>query len=132
MTAAEPSIIHNTFVIERNYPQPPNVLVSNRSCSSDSSCTKSESMVWSSPDGQTLVVNYNDEYFGNGSDYSGTSYSTNGGASWTLFSGAPATTEPGAQPGFHGAIAAATPQNILTVPGGMPSTSPIFRSLRPS
>lgn len=47
-------------------------------------------------------------------------YTTNGGASWTLFNGAPATNEPGAQPGFHGAIAAATPQNIVMVPGGMP------------
>jgi hypothetical protein len=69
--------------IEESYPQPPNVLVSNRTCSSQTSCTKSESMVWSSPDGQTLVVNYNDDYFGNGSDYSGTSYSTDGGATFT-------------------------------------------------
>jgi hypothetical protein len=63
-----------------DYPQPPNVLVSNRSCSSQTSCTKSENMVWASPDGQTIVVNYNDH---NGSQYSGTSYSTNGGATFT-------------------------------------------------
>ena len=62
-------------------PAPPNVLVSNRSCSSASSCTKSESMVWGN--GSTIVVNYNDEYFGNGSDYSGTSYSTDGGNTFT-------------------------------------------------
>lgn len=66
---------------ENSYPQPPNVLVSNRSCSSQTSCTKSESMVWGN--GQTIVVNYNDEYYGNGSDYSGTSYSTDGGATFT-------------------------------------------------
>src|SRR5271165_1949989 len=59
---------------EDDYPQPPNVLVSNRTCTSQSSCTKSENMVWSSPDGQTLVVNYNDH---NNGQYSGTSYSTN-------------------------------------------------------
>ena len=45
---------------EDNYPTPPNVLVSNRTCTSQTSCTKSESMVWGSPDGQTIVTNYND------------------------------------------------------------------------
>ena len=64
--------------IEDDYPQPPNVLVSNRSCSSDASCTKSESMVWAN--GQTIVVNYNDH---NNGQYSGTSYSTDGGATFT-------------------------------------------------
>ncbi len=61
-----------------NFPQPPNILVSNRSCSSSSSCTKSENMVWEN--GSTVVVNYNDH---NASQYSGTSYSTDGGATFT-------------------------------------------------
>ncbi len=61
-------------------PAPPNILVSNRTCASSSSCTKSESFVWAKPDGMTLVANYNDH---NQSQYSGTSYSTNGGATFT-------------------------------------------------
>jgi len=65
---------------EDDYPQPPNVLVSNRTCTSQTSCTKSENMVWASPDGQTVVVNYNDHQNG---QYSGVSYSTNGGATFT-------------------------------------------------
>ena len=61
---------------------PPNVLVSNRSCSSGSSCTKSENMVYKSTrvGDNTVVVNYNDH---NGSNYSGTSFSTDGGATFT-------------------------------------------------
>jgi len=64
--------------------QPPNVLVSNRSCSSNSSCTHSESMVWHStmPGSHLLVVNYNDDYT-NGDNYSGTSFSTDDGATFT-------------------------------------------------
>ena len=56
-------------------PQPPNVLVSNRSCTSGSTCTKSESNVWHSAKAgdNTVVVNYNDH---NGNNYSGPSYST--------------------------------------------------------
>jgi len=63
-------------------PQPPNILVSNRSCTSGSSCTKSESMVWHSAKtgDKTVVVNYNDH---NGSNYSGTSFSTDGGSTFT-------------------------------------------------
>ena len=61
-----------------NYPAPPNVLVSNRSCSGPTSCTKSENMVWEN--GSTVVVNYNDHNVG---QYSGTSYSTDGGATFT-------------------------------------------------
>jgi len=68
---------------EDNYPQPPNILVSNRSCSSQSTCTKSENMVWSSPDGQTIVVTYNDDYGVSNNGVSGLSYSTNGGATFT-------------------------------------------------
>ncbi len=65
-------------------PQPPNVLVSNRTCSSNSSCTHSESMVWRSTrvGDNTVVVNYNDDYT-NGNNYSGTSYSTDGGQTYT-------------------------------------------------
>jgi hypothetical protein len=61
---------------------PPNIIVSNRSCSSGSSCTKSESMVWHSAKAgdNTIVVNYNDH---NGANYSGTSYSTDGGQTFT-------------------------------------------------
>lgn len=74
---------------EDNYPAPPNVLVSNRTCTSQTSCTKSESMVWASPDGQTLVVNYNDHQNG---QYSGVSYSTNGGTTFTEIEPPPFTT----------------------------------------
>ena len=71
---------------EEDYPAPPNVLVSNRTCTSQSTCTKSENMVWSSPDGQTIVVNYNDL---SETSTSGTSYSTNGGATFTEIIPAP-------------------------------------------
>src|SRR5271165_1684286 len=52
---------------------PPNIIVSNRSCSSGSNCTKSESNVWHSAKAgdNTIVVNYNDH---NGNNYSGVSY----------------------------------------------------------
>ena len=68
--------------VSSDEPQPPNVIVSNRSCSSNSSCTKSESMVFHSSKAgdQTVVVNYNDHY---GSGYSGVSYSTDGGTTFT-------------------------------------------------
>jgi len=70
--------------VDGDTPQPPNILVSNRSCSSGSSCTHSESMVWHStrPGDNTIVVNYNDDN-SNGSNYSGTSFSTDGGATFT-------------------------------------------------
>jgi hypothetical protein len=61
------------------YPQPPNILVSNRSCSASNSCTKSENMVWEN--GSTVVVNFNDNT--GGSCYSGMAYSTDGGATFT-------------------------------------------------
>ena len=63
-------------------PQAPNILVSNRSCSGPTSCTHSESMVFASPRAgdHTVVVNYNDH---NGANYSGTSYSTDGGSTFT-------------------------------------------------
>ena len=68
--------------VDGDAPLPPNVLVSNRSCSSGSSCTKSESFVFHSAKAgdNTVVTNYNDH---NGNNYSGTSYSTDGGATWT-------------------------------------------------
>ncbi len=76
---------------EEEAPQPPNVLVSNRTCSSNSSCTHSESMVWHSTQvgSGTLVVNYNDDTNGNGSNYSGTSYSTDDGNTFTEIIPAP-------------------------------------------
>ena len=61
-------------------PGSPNILVSDRTCTSASSCTKSENMVWEN--GSTVVVNYNDSNSG-GSNYSGISYSTDGGATFT-------------------------------------------------
>jgi len=64
---------------------PPNIRVSNRSCSSSSSCTKSESMVAGSTKdkGQTIVVNYNDDDGVSNNGVSGTSYSTDGGKTFT-------------------------------------------------
>jgi hypothetical protein len=59
---------------------PPNILVSNRSCANAQNCTKSESMVWPSSFDSTVVVNYNDH---NANQYSGTSYSLDGGATFT-------------------------------------------------
>ena len=66
-------------------PAPPNIRVSNRACSSASSCTKSESMVWASTKnkGKTIVANYNDHNPNAGTFvYGGTSYSINGGATF--------------------------------------------------
>ena len=63
---------------ENEPPAPPNILASNRSCGSASTCTKSENMVWSN--GSTIVVNFNDH---NNGQYSGMAYSTNGGATFT-------------------------------------------------
>lgn len=60
---------------------PPNVMVSNRTCTSSSSCTKSENMVYASTANPLdIVVNYNDH---NGGQYSGTSYSHDGGLTFT-------------------------------------------------
>ena len=66
-------------------PAPPNVLVSNRSCSSGSTCTKSESMIWrSSRSGDmTVVTNYNDHNAAFNGSYGGTSYSTDNGSTLT-------------------------------------------------
>jgi hypothetical protein len=62
---------------------PPNIRASNRKCTSDSTCTKSESMAWGSTKnkGQTIVVNYND-HNPSYNTYTGTSYSTDGGATF--------------------------------------------------
>jgi hypothetical protein len=63
-------------------PNPPNIRVSNRSCSSASSCTKSENMVWASTKNRKQIVdNYNDSN-GAGTSYTGTSYSADGGATF--------------------------------------------------
>jgi hypothetical protein len=63
-------------------PQPPNILVSTRVCTSNSSCTRSETMVAHSTaaGSNIMVANYNDH---NGNNYSGTSYSTDNGTTWT-------------------------------------------------
>ena len=61
-------------------PAPPNIRVSSRACSNAQNCTKSESMVWASSVDPTIVVNYNDH---NANQYSGTSYSTDGGTTFT-------------------------------------------------
>jgi hypothetical protein len=61
---------------------PPNVRASNRACSSSTSCTKSESNAWASTKNpKQIVVNYNDSA-GNGSSYTGTSYSSDGGVTF--------------------------------------------------
>jgi hypothetical protein len=64
-----------------NFPAPPNVLVSNRSCNSASSCTKSESMVWGN--GSTVVSAFNDHDSSQSNTYGGVAYSTDGGATFT-------------------------------------------------
>jgi len=62
---------------------PPNIRVSNRSCTTDQ-CTKSEDMVWASTkdNGKTIVVNYNDDQLHSVPSLSGTSYSSDGGATF--------------------------------------------------
>lgn len=66
---------------------PPNVQVSNRSCSSSTSCTKSENMVFANVNNpMNIVVNYNDH---NANQYSGTSFSNDGGATFTELSPPP-------------------------------------------
>ncbi len=66
---------------------PPNVQVSNRSCTSASSCTKSENMVYANVSNPSnIVVNYNDH---NANQYSGTSFSNDGGATFTEISPPP-------------------------------------------
>ncbi len=73
---------------------PPNIRVSNRKCGSAGGCTHAESMVWGSTKdgGKTIVVNYDDDYYGDGTDYSGTSYSTDGGATFHEISPPPFAT----------------------------------------
>lgn len=67
----------------------PVVRASNRACTSSTSCTKSENMVsGSTSNPMDIVVNYNDHQ---GSSYSGTSYSHDGGATFTELSPAPFT-----------------------------------------
>ena len=63
-------------------PQPPNILVSTRSCSDPSTCTKNTSVVWHSArvGDNTIVVNFDDDYQGGDS---GTSFSTDNGATFT-------------------------------------------------
>jgi len=63
---------------------PPNVLISNKTCTSNASCTRSESMVYHSlrVGDNTVVTNFNAEY-GTGSCYSGLAYSTDGGSTYT-------------------------------------------------
>ncbi|HLI64528.1 MAG TPA: sialidase family protein, partial [Terriglobales bacterium] len=70
--------------VEGAEPQPPNVLVSTRTCTSSSGCTRSESTVWHSalPGDNTVVANFNAEY-GTGSCYSGIAGSTDGGSTFT-------------------------------------------------
>ena len=77
-----PDAIGEGDAVSGDEPSPPNIIVSNRSCSSGSNCTKSESMVFHSAKAgdNTIVVNYNDH---NGNNYSGTSYSTDGGQTFT-------------------------------------------------
>ncbi len=71
-----------------NFPlMPPNIQVSNRSCTSSTSCTKSENMVYANVSNpMNIVVNYNDH---NANQYSGTSVSNDGGATFTELSPPP-------------------------------------------
>jgi len=75
-------------------PGAPNIQVSNRNCTSGSSCTKSENMVWASTkdNGKTIVINFNDDNPGNGSNYSGVAYSLDSGATFTQISPSPFAT----------------------------------------
>ena len=76
---------------------PPNVRVSNGSdCSGSADVCGSESMVAASTanKGQTIVVNYNANY-DNGSSYTGTSYSTDGGVTFKEIQPAPFATAHG-------------------------------------
>jgi hypothetical protein len=68
------------------YPAPPNILVSNRSCSSPTACTKSESMVWAHPvcaagpgTSGVIVVAFNDHDTTMSNTYGGVSASTDCG-----------------------------------------------------
>jgi len=76
--------------VDDDTPQPPNVVVSNRTCTSSSHCTKSENMVARStaPGSGLMVDNFNDETQSGGC-YSGTSFSTDGGSTWTQIVPAP-------------------------------------------
>lgn len=66
---------------------PPNIIASNRTCTSSSSCTKSENMVYANTTNPfNLVVNFNDH---NANQYSGTSYSTDGGTTFHQLSPPP-------------------------------------------
>jgi len=72
---------HPVLGAEHMAPAPPNVLASNRSCTGPTACTKSESSAWASTknNGKTVVVNYNDHNSNPVDQYSGTSYSIDGG-----------------------------------------------------
>ena len=71
-------------------PAPPNILVSNRQCTSSGTCTKSESSVWHSSKvgDHTVVVNFNDI----DNQLTGTAYSTDDGATFTQIVPPPFTT----------------------------------------
>ncbi len=79
-----------------------NVLVSNGSdCNSNEDMCGSESMVAASTadKGQTVVVNYNSNYVSDSSNYSGVSYSTDGGVTFTQIQPSPFATSHGANYG---------------------------------
>ncbi len=81
-----------SYGVEDEAPQPPNILVTNRTCTSDA-CTRSESVVWHSTRSgdNTVVVNYNDDTAQNGS-ITGTSFSTDGGNTFTQINPPPFAT----------------------------------------
>jgi hypothetical protein len=83
--------------VAREATAPPNIRVSNGSdCSGSADVCGSESMVAASTadKGQTIVVNYNANYDGAG-NYSGVSYSTDGGATFHEIQPAPFATAHG-------------------------------------
>jgi hypothetical protein len=89
--------------VARQAPAPPNIRVSNGSdCSGSADVCGSESMVAASTadKGQTIVVNYNAE-FGTGASYTGTSYSTDGGATFKEIQPPPFATAHASTPGIR-------------------------------
>ena len=62
---------------------PANILASKRKCSDQFNCTRSESMAAGNTTGTNIVVNYNDHNKVPVENYSGVSFSTNSGATFT-------------------------------------------------
>jgi len=70
---------------EEDFTVAPNVLITNRNCTSSGSCTMTESMIWRSSRAgdNTVVTSFNDHDSTQNNTYGGIAYSTNNGTSWT-------------------------------------------------